>query len=325
MDSSRPRTVGIVEMNPLTKGIAIQPPPHDAAQERIVPAKLVTSWPVGTFVESLVAAADGRLIVSVHSEQELVWVDPASGKKDSLARLPHSPTGLSILGEHLFVSVGEPGQRGWTILAVQRDGAWRKVVDLPEALFLNGSTPFRGSSILVVDSILGRAIEIDTRTGAVHTWFHHPLLAKITDEPMIPGVNGVKVFQGHVYFTSTDRAIVLRVPVTASGEPGEPEVLAERFVGDDFAIDVDGNLYVTTHVHNQLQRLSPDGERTVLAGTSAWMNGATAAVFGRRADDRRALYVTTTGGIVAPIDGEVREARLVRLDVDAEGASVSGL
>ncbi len=133
-------------------------------------------------------------------------------------------------------------------------------------------------------------------------------------------MNGVRSFGG-TYFTSTERALILRVPVTPGGDAGVVEALAARFVGDDFALDVDGHLYVATHVHNQVQRLSTKGER--LRAREARRRECTdpsPAAFGRAEADRRSLYVTTTGGIIGPIDGQVREAKLVRLDIGVEGA-----
>ena len=48
------------------------------------------------------------------------------------------------------------------------------------------------------------------------------------------------------------------------------------------------------------------------------MHGATACAFGVGAEDT-ALFVTTTGGIVMPVDDVPREAKLVRLDVARRG------
>ena len=311
-------------MNPLEQGIAATPPPHQAAPTRKVPATTVASWPVGTFVENIVAYPDGGLVVAIHSKCELELIQSAKERRN-FAQLPGPPTGLSLLGDDLFVSMGEPGKNGWSIRWVKPNGSSEKLLDIPEALFLNGSTPFRSSSILVVDSILGQAIEIDTRTGQRKVWLDHDLLRKITANPMMPGVNGVKAFRGHVYFSNTERAKILRAPVKPDGAAGTPEVLAERFVGDDFALDMQGNLYVTTHVHNQLQRLSPTGERTVLAGVEEAMHGSTACAFGCGPNDRNCLYVTTTGGIIAPLDGRVREAKLMRLEIGVQGAEVAGI
>ncbi|HZH03596.1 MAG TPA: hypothetical protein VEY30_07405 [Myxococcaceae bacterium] len=310
-------------MNPFAQGIPLERPDHAPAPAMKVPAELVCSWPVGTFVENLVALTDGGLIVSVLSERELVRIDPGRPPQ-TFARLPDSPTGLSQVGRDLFVNVGEPGKGGWSIHRVGPDGGSEKALDVPEAYFLNGSTPFQRNSLLVVDAALGRVFLVNTRTRTHTLWLEHPLLGKASSEPMLPGVNGVKLFRGNVYFTSTDRALVLRVSVKADGTPGAVETLADRFVGDDFAFDVDGNMYVATHVHNQLQRLGPTGERVVLAGPEEGMNGSTAVAFGRGPTNQRSLYVTTTGGIFAPLDGRVREAKVVRLDVGVEGAAVAG-
>jgi len=308
----------------LAKGVSVALPDHDAASSGRVPATIVATWPVGTFVENLVALDDGSLLVSVHSEGRVERVQPSGGRR-IWGAFDAGTTGLSRMGAHVLVSVGHPGQPHWAIHRMSNDGRSDKLVDVPEARFLNGSTPFRGESLLVVDSILGRAFEIDTRARTYRTWLDHDLLRKVTPEPMMPGVNGVKVFGRHVYFSCTERALLLRAAVDAGGAAGPLEIVAERFVGDDFAFDVDGNLYVTTHVHNQVQRLDVDGTRTVVAGVEEWMNGATAIAFGRIAADERATYVTTTGGILAPIDGRVQEAKLVRLDVGAKGAPVAGL
>ena len=61
-----------------------------------------------------------------------------------------------------------------------------------------------------------------------------------------------------------------------------------------------------------------DGRRVALAGPEQGMHGATACAFGVGTDDT-ALFVTTTGGIVMPVDDVPREAKLVRLDVARRG------
>jgi truncated hemoglobin YjbI len=285
-------------------------------------AAVVASWPVGTFVENVVALHDGCLVVSLHSQRELHRID-RNRRCTLFATLPAPPTGLALLGESLFVNIGEPGRAGWRVQCVDPDGALGASFEVPGALFLNGSTPFRGSHILVADSILGHVLEIDPHQSSSRLWLAHTHLTKTSDNPMMPGANGIKVFRDHVYVTSTERALVLRVPVNPDGTPGRADVLAEQFVADDLALDVDGNLYLTTHANNTLERLSPTGERTVLAGPEDGLHGATAVAFGRTAQDLHTVYVTTTGGIVAPVDGRVREAKLVSVDVGVEGAALS--
>jgi hypothetical protein len=300
-------------------GISVEKPGHDPAPERRVPATVVATWPVGTFVENIVARPDGLLVVSVSSQHELELIEPSGGRR-TLATLPAAPTGISVLGTDLFVNAGEPGSAGWRLYRVREDGVTEQLLELPEARFLNGSTPFRGSRLLVADSILGRVFEIDTQTREYRVWLEHALLRKSSPQPLMPGANGIRTFGEDVYLTSTERALILRVPTTPDAGAMRVEVVAERFTGDDLAADGAGNLYVATHVHNQVMRLSNRGERTVLATAEDGIYGSTGVAFGRSASDRRALYVTTTGGIVAPIDGRVREAKLVRLDVGVAGA-----
>jgi len=301
--------------------VPVNKPEHQSGPAQPVAAQIIVTWPAGTFVENLLARPDGSVVVSVHSEGQLELID-AQGSRTTLAQFDAGTTGLSAIGDELFVSVGHPGQSNWAVHALKADGSSRLVARVGQALFLNGSTPLDGHTMLAVDSILGSVFWVDTQTGEHGTWLEHEHFKKSTPEPMMPGVNGIKKFGQYVYLSSTERALLLRTKVDDNGKPGAVEVVAQRFVGDDFAFDVHGNLYVTTHVHNQVQRLSPNGVRTVVAGVDEWMHGSTAVSFGRSVADAHALYVTTTGGILAPIDGRVREAKLVRLHLGVAGAPV---
>lgn len=299
-------------MNPFERGIPVERPPHDEARAEVVHAEVIAEWPVGTFVENLLVLDDENALVSVLSSAAIEKVSLGTGKRETFARLSKEPTGITGVGDRIFVNVGSPGERGWAIYELKMDGGFSVAVEIENALFLNGNAPFTESSLLTVDSILGQVFEVDVDTGRVSLWLESELLTKSSPEPMMPGANGVKAVGDQAYFTSTERALVLRCDIV-DGKPGALEVLAKRFVGDDFAVDTEGNLYVTTHVHNQVLRLSPTGERVVVAGVDEWMHGATSCAF----DSHGGLLVTTTGGIFAPIDGQVRGAKLVRLEIDA--------
>jgi hemoglobin len=285
-------------------------------------AAVICTWPVGTFVENVVALHDGCLIVSLHSDRALHRLD-RDKRRTVFATLPAPPTGLALLGDSLLVSVGAPGHAGWRIQRVDLNGAIKESFEVPGALFLNGSTPYRHGDLLAVDSIHGQVLVIDPRQRSSHVWLAHESLTKTSDNPMMPGVNGIKVFRDHVYLTSTERALVLRVAVNADSTAGDVDVLAQQCLADDLALDVEGNLYLTTHVNNTLERLSPTGERAVLAGPAEGLHGAMAVAFGRTAHDLHTVYVTTTGGIVAPVDEHVRAAKLVAVDVGVEGAALT--
>jgi hypothetical protein len=66
-------------------------------------------------------------------------------------------------------------------------------------------------------------------------------------------------------------------------------------------------------------RLDLSGTRATVAGPDQGAVGSTACAFGRTAGDAHALYVTTDGGLVAPYQGVVQQAKLLRLDVGEAG------
>lgn len=127
------------------------------------------------------------------------------------------------------------------------------------------------------------------------------------------------MFGDKVFVTNTDRALILEIPLNPDGSAGGINVVAEGLRGDDMAFDALGNLYVTTHIHNSLVRLSPTGERVAIAGPEQGMPGSTSCAFGRRADDRDQLYVTTTGGLIMPFEGRPQEAKLLQASVGQRG------
>ncbi len=71
-------------------------------------------------------------------------------------------------------------------------------------------------------------------------------------------------------------------------------------------------------------RLHAAGNRTTVAGPKQGAVGTTACAFGRAPGDENVLYVTTDGGLVAPYEGAVQEAKLLRLEVGEAGWPLIG-
>jgi hypothetical protein len=300
----------------------MNPAHHDAPALDPVHCSIVARWPVGTFIENILVLPDGDVLVSVENKQELQRVRP-DGSASVFARLPVGPAGIVAHEDAFFVAGGEPGRAAGSIFLVGSDGSVETWIPIAESRFLNGFTPLRPGRALVVDSIKGLIIDVDLNEPDYAVWLQHELFTKISDEPMLPGVNGIKVYDGAVYVTNTDRALVIRVPIQPDGTAGEPFVVAEHLRGDDLAFDRDGNCYITTHIHNSLVRLTPHGDRVALAGADEGMAGCTACAFGRTDRDAESLYVTTTGGLIMPLGGVVQEAKLVRLDIGKPGYPIT--
>jgi hypothetical protein len=298
-------------------------PVHDEPELHRLPARVFATWAAGTFVENIHARSDGSLLVSVHSAGELHRWREGHGV-DVFARLPASPAAINAHpGGGVIVVGGSVGMGPQFVWHVDDGGAVREIARIPDALFFNGATRFVAGQLLVVEAILGRIYRIDLATGAGSVWFAHDLLAKITAELMLPGVNGIKIFGRHVYVTNTDRALFLRIGFDERGEPGSIEIVAERLRADDFAFDRDGNAYLTTHIHNSLLRLTPAGARVNVAGAADGMAGSTAIAFGADLGSQNSAFVTTTGGVLSPIDGIVQPAKLIRVDVGTTGVPIT--
>ena len=286
---------------------------------KVVPAphQVVATWPVGTFLENIVALDNDEFVVSVHNHRELHTVN-AAGEHTLWATMPVSPAGLIATDDAVFAVGGEPGQGPHRLIRVGIET--REVTDLgpiPGSLFLNGFTPGPPGTGYAVDSLVGGIFSVDLSTGDSHLVLQDPLLAKVSTEPMMPGANGIKRFRDGLYITNTDRALVVRATLDAAGVPtGTVEIVAEQLRGDDLAVAEDGVLYIANHIHNTVIRFSPrSGERVAIAGPDQGMAGSTACILGVTQAQPTSLFVTTTGGIVMPLDGIVQEAKLVRIDI----------
>ncbi len=298
-------------------------PPHDPAPLHAVTGRTIAEWPVGTFVENICPLVDGSFAISVLSEARIdrVWT---SGRRETLIQLAAPVTGLVFVDDHLFAAVGVPDQAPWSVWRIDpENGSGEPWVDLPDAEFLNGLAILDPATLLACEAAQGRIVRIDLKARTSTTWFVDKRLTKAPAAPFLPGANGLKLFGGHAYVTSNGRALVLRIAIGDDGKAGPVETIATRLRADDLAFDENGNAYLCTHIGHSLDRLNPTGERIALAGIAEGMAGSTACAFGIVQGETEVLYVTTTGGIIAPPGGVLQPARLVRLEVDARGAPLA--
>ena len=287
---------------------------HDGGADAIIPVEIVTTWPEGSFAESVAIDADGQIFVSLHTDRAVVRVDPTSGAVLAFAEFDRPATGLAFARDGaLIVSGGAPGERPGVIWRIERDGTKRKLTEIADAAFLNGVTPL-GERMLVAESSSATIYAFDPVHGGVEVWLRSPLLGA----PEPPGANGVKLFDGAAIVSVTGADRLLRVPIQGC-EAGAPEILAENLRADDFAIGADGALYIATHPAESLLRFGPDGARTTLAKAEHGMIGSTAVAFGRRESDRTCIYVTTTGGTWTVPKERMEKAKLLRLGVGQPG------
>jgi hypothetical protein len=136
--------------------------------------------------------------------------------------------------------------------------------------------------------------------------------------PGIPsiGINGMKIQQGHLYFVNLVEGTLCKIPINPStgAATGPVNMITTSIFGaDDFALDASGTPYIAENPFNELLLVKPNGATQVLAGDpqSAALIGATSAAFGRTANDAKTIYVTTCGGLAAPINQTYTEGAKV--------------
>jgi sugar lactone lactonase YvrE len=147
-------------------------PDHDPGAFTPVPCHIVASWPVGHFAENLAVAADGAVLISLHSHCRIDRYDPATGTVHEWARLPAPVAGLALDPDGtLWATGGELGKAPgfiWRIDARGQVALWTSIAD---AVFLNGATLHPdGKRLMVAESITGRILAVDIRAPGAGTW-----------------------------------------------------------------------------------------------------------------------------------------------------------
>lgn len=296
---------------------------------------------ISAWIENLAAHSNGDLITTRQDAPEVWNVDP----RTSIATLLHTfPNATSAFGideyapDVFAVAAGKievlPGLKGfqgsfdvWSIDL--RRGIDNPIVQLivkiDEAKFLNGLTAIseRSDTVLVADSQAGLVWAVNTQFKTYRVAISDPATMAPRAGTQFPlGINGVRVHKDLLYYTSDATAEVYRVPISSkSSAKGDIEFFADVISPDDFAIDRNGDLYVTTNPSNSLEFVPASGvSGVVLVGglNQTILAGATSAVFGRGSGCERVLFVCTSGGKAVPVNGTYVEAgKIVRIELSS--------
>jgi sugar lactone lactonase YvrE len=295
---------------------------HDGGGWAPVPGEVVASWAQGHFVENVAVDSLGLVYVSLHSHRRIDRFDPGTGRLKELAHFSAPVAGLVFDAEgSLWVTGGAVGQAPGYIWRIRPSGQPEQWVEISDALFMNGCTLHPdGRTLLACESATGRILAIDQVDRRWQVWLEDARLRP--QSAQMPGANGIKVHQGCVWISVTDHDKLVRSKIAADGSAGPIETVASCLRADDFALGQSGTAYVATHAAQTVLRLNPDGTRQTIAGPDEGAVGSTACAFGRRAEDRTSIYVTTTGGLWSPYRGQIQEAKLLRLNVGEPGQAL---
>lgn len=296
---------------------AQQLPPIFADTPRsIVAAKVVAEFPVNTFLENVAVDRRGDLFVNSYEDGKIYKVTPR-GAKTEFAQVPGKIAGIAFDKKGNLIISGVTAEKKAAVFRVDKKGKVETLATIDDAIFLNGVTAIGADRFLIADSYKGAIWDFDAKTRKFTVWLADQSLARKDVNNPTPAVNGLKIYKNNLYATNTQNQQIFRIPILANSSAGKPELFADKINGDDFAFDAAGNLFVTTHVYNNVVRISPDGKKTIIAAENEFVTGDTALVFGR-GEDKNTIFVVTNGGMSSPPAGGVQSAKIVRLEVGAK-------
>jgi hypothetical protein len=290
-------------------------------EQRYVP-KTVIEFPNPTFVESVLATCDGHLLAGVLSRPELYSVDPFAGIANLVYTFPGKSTvmGITELKDHLYAVVAgnytfpTPGNVPYSYslytvdLTNARSPRISAVVDLTNSSMLNGMTTLNSHTVLIADSRLGNIVKVDIKTREASIAIDDAAL-KPSGGQFDFGVDGIRFRDSYLYYTNTDQETLGRVKLDAQGSAiGTFTPIATNLtVPDDFAITDDGTIFLARDGDNLISKIALDGKVEDVVGSlnSTAVAGPTGVTLGRTVSDSDTVYVSTTGGLVFPINGNI--------------------
>ena len=310
----------------------------------------VAFFPKTYFLENLAVREDESILITAILQQELWWVPPAKHgevvEPVLVHTFDHPVTGIAEIAPDVFIVNLTEAYTTYESHLVRIDFTGWKPGSLasPETIYtfdervrgLNGSCLLGPNVLVIADCFAGLIWRIDLadagRRATARVWLADDTMADDPDSgvppPPQPGINGLRygAQTGYLYYSSTAQKVFMRVPVDPSTlDPAGPaQFVAAIDNADDFCLDEDaGFAYVTRHRANTIDRVplaprhgsevrhvagDPFDETLVGPSSAAWGRGPT--------DHGRVAYVTTDGGTTAPPDGIVRQAALLRVQLD---------
>jgi len=308
---------------------------------------IVHEFPNPTWVENIAVKSTGQLILTLASTPDVYYLDPASPANATLIHSFPSSLAAGVLGvtevqpDYFYVLSSNfslaPASLGLGSNTVQsidlssynpssNTGAVvKEVAALPNIQFGNGMSTLDASKNLVViaDSRVGAVWVLNVQTGEYRILLQErEMLPPPVASGFSLGINGVRVLPSlvpdevYIYFDNTNGHLFCRVPLslTTLNNTGPVQVLAnltsQGLTTDDFALDPEEGVAYLACQQNQILRVPLDGGKAVdvLGGfDQIVVAGPTSVQLARGDGCEGTIYVTTNGGILAPVNGTYQE------------------
>lgn len=281
--------------------------------EKILPARVLATFPPKTFLENLVVLKDGSLLVTSHYEGVVYKID-SKGMSSKFASVKGKVTGIAPYGSRNFVLTGNDENDKPVLYVLDGNGTITLLMAVPEGIFLNGITHYKNDDYLIADSYKGCIWKVNVKTKTITNWLENDLLKRSDANNPTPAANGIKLFKNNLYVSNTQRQLLLRISLE-DATPDEPEIYAKDVNIDDFTFDESGNLYGTTHVYNSVIRLTPEKSLSIIAEQPQGVSGSTACAL-QKTKSGLQLYVSTNGGMYLPPPTGIENSKIIILKIN---------
>jgi hypothetical protein len=227
--------------------------------------------------ENITLLPDGSPVVTFSFARQVARID-RSGGAHVLATLPAPPsgadkppiTGAPVVtgvvradGGTLYVNYAAGTADLTGIWALRSGRSPHRIAALPAGGFPNGlALDARHGYLYAADSVPGTIWRVPVDGGRATVWAGGGPLGRTS----LLGVNGVKVHDGAVWATNTDRATLLRIKVTSKGDAGPIRTVADGLTGvDDFAFTGRGDsVLAALNVPHEVALVRADGTHTIV-------------------------------------------------------------
>jgi hypothetical protein len=297
--------------------VALAPFAPSAGRAQSPAHRVVALYPSGHFLENLLVRPDGAVLFTSYFASEVgIWSEAAG--QAVFARIQGHPVSLAHGMEGpVLVLHGVPFTEGARLagsgaaLQLSREGRPGRRIPLPEAAFLNGMARLSDNVYLIADSGLGRIWRLDLAAGTATTWLEVPEMAPDPARPGLPGVNGLQIASGVLFFSNSARPGIYRVTLGADGSPAGAVQRVVALPGvDDFVVLPDGGFLAATH-GDVVLRVSAAGAVSPLLETPD-IAGCTAVALAPRPGGGQLLYISASGGL---LERRGLPAHLVRVEL----------
>jgi sugar lactone lactonase YvrE len=265
--------------------------PAFASTSPLSDAREVAHFDVNTLQqpENITLEHGGAADVTFNRARQVARIG-TDGSVTILATLPAPATGTATASG---IVRGKDGSLYVNYNAGSQSGIWRiapgggtpvQVVALPDVKVLNGLALDQGQDTLyATDSRSGTVWKVSLHSGTASLWAQGVELEPSTASSSGFGANGIKVHDGAVWVSNTDKGTLLRIPIGAHGAAGAVTTVAQGLTAiDDFAFTGDGDTVLAAqNFVSEVSLVHPDGtHQTVLTATDGLSNPTSIAVRG---------------------------------------------